>query len=268
MLTPDYLAFIINYEFLLTVLVLFVSANFIWRYWKARKIALIYLALTFTIFAFAIFFVALSHIYHLQIYPVLLQDYMFNGCLMPFRVQGHLYSNLSDWLIILTQGWLTGSIYIFAFSTALAELGNLFLYTFTLEAFLQTKKKWMILYSLVFVPLFILTLASFNVTLNFILAMIIGLMTYIPLTYLAVRALRITEKKVFRYGFLMMAMTSIFLALFFVFLFVEAALTEGWSIFVPIAWTMGLLASITAYVGYVLPNWFRKLVGEKNTKKA
>lgn len=265
MLTPGYLIFITNYEFLLTVLVLFVSTTFVWRYWKTRKTALIYLALTFTLFAFGTFFVALSHIYHLQIYPILFQDYMFNGYVVYFRIT-NFYANLSDWFIILTQGWLMGSIYIFAFSTALAELGNLFLYTFTLEAFLQTKRKWIILYSLVFVPLFILTLASFNVTLNFILAMIIGLMTYIPLTYLAVRALKMTEKKVFRYGFLMIVMTSIFLALFFVLLFVEAALTEGWSIFVPIAWTMGLLASITAYIGYVLPNWFRKLVGEKNTK--
>nr|MDO8082934.1 hypothetical protein [Candidatus Freyarchaeota archaeon] len=266
MLTPDYLIFIIDYEFLLTALVLFVSANFVWRFWKVRKIALIYLALTFILFAFATFFVAWSHIYHLQIYPVLLQDYMFAGFVFPFRIQGHFYSNLSDWFIILTQGWLTGSIYIFAFSIALAELGNLFLYTFSLEAFLQRKKKWILLYSLAFVPLFVLTLISFNVTLNFILAMIIGLMTYIPLVYLAVRAFRMTEKKVFRYGFLMIAMTSVFLALFFVFLFVESALTEGWSIFVPIAWTMGLIASISAYIGYALPNWFRRLAGEKTQK--
>jgi hypothetical protein len=267
MLTPDYLSFMINYEFLLTALVLFVSANFVWRYWKTRKIALIYLAITFTLFAFGTFFVALSHIYHLQIYPVLLQDYMLNGFLFPFRIQGHFYSNLSDWFIILTQGWLTGSIHIFAFSTELAELGNLFLYLFTLEAFLESKRKWMLPYALAFTPLFILTLISFNVTLNFILAMIIGLMTYIPLIYLSVRASRITEKKVFRYGFLMITMTSLFLALFFVFMFIEAALTEGWSIFILIAWTMGLLASISAYIGYVLPNWFRRLVGEKIKNK-
>lgn len=265
MLTPDYLAFLINYEFLLTILMLFVSANFIMRFWKVRKIPMIYLALTFILFALGVFFVALSHSDHFAIYPILLQDYMFNGHVVFFRIQGHLYANFTDWVIILFQGWLKGSVYIFALSIALAELGNLFLFAFSLEAFLKKKKKkkWMIIYSLIFAPLFILTLVSFNVTLNFILALIIGLMTYIPLIYLALRAYMMADQKVFRYGFLMIAATSVFLSLFFVFLFIEAAFTEGWSIFVPIGYTMGLLASISAYIGYVLPNWFRRLVGEK-----
>lgn len=263
MLTPDYLVFLINYEFLLTILVLFVSANFIWRFWKVRKIPLIYLALTFILFALGVFFVALSHMDHLAIYPILLRDYMYNGYVLSFRIQGHLFSVFTDWVIIIFQGWLKGTIYIFAFSIALAELGNLFLFAFSLKAFLEKKKKWLILYSLIFVPLFILTLISFNVTLNFMLAMIIGLITYIPLIYLAARAYKMTDQKVYRYGFLMIAMTSIFLSLFFVFLFIEGALTEGWSIFIPIGYTMGLLASISAYIGYVLPNWFRRLLGEK-----
>jgi hypothetical protein len=64
----------------------------------------------------------------------------------------------------------------------------------------------------------------------------------------------------------MIALTSVFLALFFLFFFIEAVLTEGWSIYVPIGWTMGLIASICAYIGYVLPNWFRRLAGEKTQK--
>ncbi|WXG39541.1 MAG: hypothetical protein WED07_01680 [Candidatus Freyarchaeum deiterrae] len=263
MLTPDYLVYLIYYEFLITALVLFVSANFIWRFWKVRKIALIYLALTFILFALAAFFVAWSHINHLSIYPILIQDWIYDGYVFPFRILGHFYSNLSDWFIILTQGWLTGSIYIFTFSFALADLANLFLYAFSLEAFLQKKRKWMALYSAAFAPLFIYPLIFFNVTSSFILATIVGLMTYIPLIYLAVKAFRESDKKLSRYGFVMIALTSVFLALFFVFFFIEAVLTEGWSIYVPIAWTMGLIASIFAYIGYVLPNWFRRLVGEK-----
>lgn len=263
MLTPDYLTFLINYEFLLTILVLFVSANFILRFWKLRKVPLIYLALTFILFALGVFFVALSHIDHFAIYPILLRDYMIDSYVLPFRIQGHFYSVLTDWVIIIFQGWLKGSIYIFSFSIALAAVGNLFLFAFTLEAFLQKKKRWMILYSIVFTPLFIIILVSFNVTLNFMLAMIIGLVTYIPLIYLSLKAAKITEKRLFRYGFIMISFTSVFLSLFFVFLFIEGALTEGWSIFVPIGYTMGLLAGISAYIGYVLPNWFRRLIREK-----
>ncbi|MHA1207971.1 MAG: hypothetical protein ACTSSA_04230 [Candidatus Freyarchaeota archaeon] len=262
MLTPDYLVFLVDYELLLTVLVLFVSANILWRFWRMRRIALLYLALVFILFSFAVFFTAWSHSYHLSLYPLLLQDYMYNGYMVFFRVQGQLYAKLTDWMVITMQGGLTGLIYIFAFSIALAELGNLFLFAFSIEAFLEEKRKWMALYALVFAPSFALTLVSFNVSLNFVLALVTGLITYIPLAYLSIKAMRMTEQRVYRYGFLMITLTAVFLSLFFVFLFVESALTEGWSIFIPIAWTMGLFAGISAYIGYVLPNWFRKLVGE------
>jgi hypothetical protein len=143
------------------------------------------------------------------------------------------------------------------------ELGCLFLFAFTLKAFLERKRKWMAVYSLIFAPAFILTLMSWDRATDAMLALIVGIITGIPLAYLSIKASRLTKKKAYRYGFLMIAASAVFLILFFAFNLVEGVVAREASIFLPIAWTMGLLASISAYIGYVLPNWFRRLVGEK-----
>lgn len=262
MLTPEYLTFLIDYELLVTLLLIFVSTTFIWRFWKVKRPAMLYLALTFILFSLAAFFVALSHGYHLLLYPIHLQEYIYNGIILDYRHPLQIYTQLLNYLMISTQDYLTASIYTFAFPFVLAELGNLFLYAFTLEAFLEKKIKWSILYLVIFIPIFVITLLTFELALNFMLALVIGLITYVPLIYLAFRAFRLTTQKVYRYGFILIIMTSVFLSLFFVFYFIDGTLTQGWSIFEPIAWTMGLLASISAYIGYVLPKWFRKIVGE------
>ncbi len=223
---------------------------------------MLYLALTFTLFPLAAFFVALNHSHHLLLYPIYLQEYIYNGIILDYRHPLQIYTRLLNYLVIYTQDYLTASIYTFAFPFVLAELGNLFLYAFTLETFLEKKTKWGIMYLVIFIPIFIITLLTFELPTNFMLALIIGLITYVPLIYLALRAFRLTTEKVYRYGFTLIIMTSVFLSLFFVFYFVDGTLTQGWSIFEPIAWTMGLLASISAYIGYVLPEWFRRLVGK------
>lgn len=262
MLTPGYLSLLINYELLVTLLLIFVSANFVWRFWKVKRLAMLYLALTFILFSLAAFCVALSHSYHLVLYPVHFQEYIYNGIILDYRHPLQIYTKLMNYTIIYTQDYLTASIYTFALPFVMAELGNLFLYSFTLNAFLEKKMKWIILYLVIFIPIFVITLLTFELALNFMLALVIGLITYVPLIYLALGAFRLTTEKVYRYGFILIMMTSVFLSLFFVFYFIDGTLTQGWSIFEPIAWTMGLLASICAYIGYVLPEWFRRIVGK------
>jgi hypothetical protein len=196
-------------------------------------------------------------------YIIIIQDYMLNSIFMLFNFHPSFYATIANSLTTIFGGYLIGSILTLTFSVTLAELGCLFLFAFTLKAFLERKRKWILVYSLIFVPTFILTLTSLNRTLDSMLALIIGLTTCIPLAYLSIKASELTKKKVFRYGFQLIAATAVFLALFFAFNSVEAVVAREASIFMPIAWTMGLLASITAYIGYVLPNWFRKLLGEK-----
>nr|MDO8082936.1 hypothetical protein [Candidatus Freyarchaeota archaeon] len=263
MSTLDILIFTLNCEILITILMIVVIATILWRFAKKRSAALLYLALFFILFTLGVYFAYESHRYQLSMYIIIIQDYMLNGIFMFFNVHPSLYATIANSLTTALGGYLIGSILTLTFSVTLAELGCLFLFAFTLKAFLERKRKWMLVYSLIFVPTFILTLTSLNRTSDSMLALIIGLITCIPLAYLSIKASGLTKKKAFRYGFLMIAATTVFLILFFAFNFVEGVVAREASIFMPIAWTMGLLASITAYIGYVLPNWFRRLVGEK-----
>ncbi len=203
------------------------------------------------------------HRYQLSMISVTLQDYILYGVFVSFNVRQSFYATIANWTIIASQGYLIGSIITLRLSIVLADLGCFFLFTFTLKAFLDKKKKWMLLYPLFFVPGLILTLPSLDRTLTSMPALMIGLVSCIPLAYLAIRASRLTKTKVYRYGFQMIALSTVFLVLFFLFNFAEGAVIREFSILMPLAWTMALVSSVSAYIGYILPNWFRKLVGEK-----
>ncbi|MFB0563855.1 MAG: hypothetical protein ACETWM_21870 [Candidatus Lokiarchaeia archaeon] len=262
----DILLYSLNVELLITILMLVLIATILWRFFKKRNLALLYLALFFILFALGVYFASVGHRYQLSMISVIIQDYMLYGVFVSFNVQQSFYATIADWTIMVSQGYLIGSIITLGLSIVLADIGCFFLFTFTLKAFLEKKKKWMLLYSLFFVAAFILTilnLPSLNRTLTSMIALMIGLVSCIPLAYLAIRAARLTKAKLYRYGFQMIAISTVFLILFFLFNFAEGAVIGEFSIFMPLAWTMGLVSSISAYIGYVLPNWFRKLIGEK-----
>nr|MDO8082935.1 hypothetical protein [Candidatus Freyarchaeota archaeon] len=265
MLTPDYLLYSVLYTIIVSLLIFLVSTIFIWRFGRTRKAIMFYLSLAFIIFSIALFAAGLSDYYNLSLFSVYLLVYTNNASNVYILFSGmldQLTFSIMEWIILIFQGKLISLIYTYTLSIILVDLANLSLYAFTLEAFAERKRRGILVYSVTFVPLFILTLMFLDSVLIYLLAFIIGLMTYVPLTYLAIRASRMVDQKVYRYGFLMIATTSIFLILFFALGFLDEIL--GFNIItIIIESVLVLAASIFAYVGYTLPNWFRKLAGSK-----
>ncbi len=87
---------------------------------------------------------------------------------------------------------------------------------------------------------------------------------YVLLTYYAFRESKRTEQEVYRKGFQAIALGFIANLMVFVFFLLDSILiliddtSPGYSIFVDLAWISGLVAAFLFYLGYILPEWFRK----------
>lgn len=92
---------------------------------------------------------------------------------------------------------------------------------------------------------------------------------YILLTYFAFRESKRTEQEIYRRGFQAIGIGFVANLLVFVFFLIDSILilfepgSPGYSIFVDLAWICGFVAAFCFYIGYILPDWFRKRIEKK-----
>jgi hypothetical protein len=162
---------------------------------------------------------------------------------------------------------------------AFSLIGNVFLYYFTDDIFFDEENRKTYLKEFI-------TLAN-GVTLGFLMVFIFQVQSApfleIPGTYISVhlliwhvlvstigfiilfvRAIQSTIKantRVSRGGFLMISFSAIFEMLVFVFFFLDLFTGAGYTGWYFVAWVSASLAGICSMIGYLMPNWFRRLLG-------
>ncbi len=158
-------------------------------------------------------------------------------------------------------------------------LGNVFLYYFTEDIFFDEDSRIPYLKDFI-------TLAN-GVTVGFLLIFIFQLQSapflelpgiYIPphlliwhvvvstfgFLILFVKAFQATIRantRVSRGGFLMISFSAIFEMLVFVFFFADRFAGAGYTIWYFVAWVTASLAGLCSMIGYLMPSWFRRVLG-------
>ncbi|MEX2752387.1 MAG: hypothetical protein Q6366_010945 [Candidatus Freyarchaeota archaeon] len=85
----------------------------------------------------------------------------------------------------------------------------------------------------------------------------LGLVTQGLLIYYSIKAMRITDSKVYKRGFLLVSFTAVLFITFFLSYLLDSLL-GGWTIFLFVGWTLVMISATPTYIGYILPDWFRK----------
>ncbi|TFF96187.1 MAG: hypothetical protein EU547_06715 [Promethearchaeota archaeon] len=105
------------------------------------------------------------------------------------------------------------------------------------------------------------------------LFLLYNVVVYIFLAFYAFRESRKTEDKVYRTGFRVIALGQIANIIVFVFFLLDSILilfnpgSPGYSIFIDLAWITAIIASFLFYLGFILPNWFRKIIKSEDKPK-
>ncbi|PWI46457.1 hypothetical protein CEE45_16770 [Candidatus Heimdallarchaeota archaeon B3_Heim] len=162
---------------------------------------------------------------------------------------------------------------------AFSLLGNVFLYYFTEDIFFDEDTKITNLRE-------VITLAN-GITLGFLMIFIFQLQSapflelpgeYISIhlliwhvivstvgfLILLVKAFQATinsNTRLARGGFFMISLTAVFEILVFVFFFLDRFSPEGYTYWYFIAWLTASIAGLSSMIGYLMPNWFKRLLG-------
>ncbi|MFX1295194.1 MAG: hypothetical protein ACFFD2_10135 [Promethearchaeota archaeon] len=99
--------------------------------------------------------------------------------------------------------------------------------------------------------------------------LIFNLIIYIVLFSYAYKESRRTEDEIMKKGFFVIALGQIANMFVFIFFLTDSIYSTlnptftGYSIFIYLAWISAMIAAILFYVGYILPNWFRKIISKE-----
>lgn len=156
-------------------------------------------------------------------------------------------------------------------------LGNVFLYYFTENIFFEEPKQYLretitfgngITFG--FLMISILQIQSFpflEIPGEYIAShlliwhVLISSIGFLILLIKATQSAFQAEARLQRAGFLMIAITAIFELVVFVFFFADRFLGAGYTIWYFLAWVSASLAGLFAMIGYLMPNWFRRIFG-------
>ena len=151
--------------------------------------------------------------------------------------------------------------------------GNMFLFAFIDDIFLERKKRLLMLVTAlnaITIGLMIPQISTEkNTYLNALNATIFhavnSLIVGITLAYLSFREMKKSQEKVARIGFFLIGSFGVLLLMVFAsfgvdLLLIALKISEGYSIFYYLAWLFEALTSLCGYIGYIMPNWFKKLV--------
>ncbi len=255
---------LVIYEILMAVLLLAFSIIFAVRYRQKQRKAIRYLSLTYLMFTFGALFAAYGHLIYTKYWGLILMDYT----LVPFLLTGYfipldfvrpvlLFDQLTLSLVLHAEGYPIFLVYQWSAALIAAAIGHLFIYLFTLEAFKEVKRKYVVPYLIFLGVVIAFLIGNINITFNWFLAFTLGLVTQGLLIYYAIKAMRLTDSKVYKRGFLLVSFTALLFILFFMSYLVDS-LIGGWTIFLFVGWTLALISAVPTYIGYILPDWFRK----------
>lgn len=198
------------------------------------------------------------------------------------------FIGLASWFLswIFSGLAVTKSPFIYWFSLPLGYsfviIYDIFLFLFTIHIFLDEKEKRVIpiaiigvvLIAFLFLPTnywgldpLVTDPPSTRVAIQAVF-LIFNMVIYILLGYLAIKASRKADERITRIGFQTIAVSQFFNISIFVFFLLDAVIillndpSPGYSLFIYLAWIFALVAGFLAYLGYILPKWFRKLFKE------
>nr|MDO8080796.1 hypothetical protein [Candidatus Freyarchaeota archaeon] len=273
MISLNLLYQLIIYEILIAVLLLVIGVIFAVRWREKRSAALKYLALTYFVFIFGALFAAYGHTIYTKYWGLMILDYawvpyLLTGYIIPLNIPRAIliFDPTVLSIVLHFEGYPTTLVYQWSASLIAAAIGHLFIYLFTLSAFKEVKRKYVAPYAIFIGAVIFVLIVNLYITINWFLAFTVGLVTQGTLIYYAIKAMRLTESKLYKRGFLLISFTAVIFILFFGCYLVDSLL-GGWTIFLFVGWTLVLISAIPTYVGYVLPDWFRRRY-EKPKQKA
>ncbi|MEM3586857.1 MAG: hypothetical protein QXO71_05980, partial [Candidatus Jordarchaeaceae archaeon] len=213
---------LVIYEILMAVLLLIIGIIFTVRWREKQSAALKYLALTYFMFIFGTLFAAYGHIIYTKYWFLLWLDYtwipyLLTGYVIPIDIPRiiTIFDRTTLSIVINFEGYLTTLIYQWSASLIFAAIGHLFIYLFTLSAFKEVNRKYVIPYAVFIGAVILILMVNLNITINWMLAFTVGLVTQGILIYYSIKAMRLTESKLYKRGFLLVSFTAVLFVLFF-----------------------------------------------------
>jgi hypothetical protein len=224
-------------------------------------------------FIFGTLFAAYGHIIYTKYWGLLLLDYawipyLLTGYIIPINIPRifNIFDPTTLSIVLHVEGYPTTLVYQWSASLIFAAIGHLFIYLFTLSAFKEVKRKYVAPYAIFIGAVIFVLLVNLNITINWGLAFTVGLVTQGLLIYYSIKAMRLTESKLYKRGFLLVSFTAVLFILFFACYLLDSLL-GGWTIFLFVGWTLVLISAIPTYIGYVLPEWFRRRYEKPKERK-
>lgn len=255
---------LVVYEILMAILLLGFSVLFAQRYREKQRKAIKYLALTYFMFTLGALMAAYGHLIYTKYWGLILMDYtiipyLLTGYPIPLDMQRVLliFDQTTTSIILHFEGYPTLLVYQWSAALIPAAIGHLFIYLFTLEAFKEVKIKYVVPYLIFMGVVIAFLIGNIYITINWFLIFMLGLVTQGLLIYYSIKAMRITDSKVYKRGFLLVSFTAVLFILFFLSYLLDSVL-GGWTIFLFVGWTLVMISATPTYIGYILPDWFRK----------
>ena len=161
---------------------------------------------------------------------------------------------------------------------------NIFLVLFTIQIFLDKDNKKAIPFIIAGIIIGVLLFLPTNYwgvdviegvdppstrVIVFVIFLLYNAIVYILMIYLAFRESKRTEQELYKKGFQAIAFGFIMNLLVFVFFMGDSILlllnpgSIGFSIFISLAWSTAIVAGFLFYIGYIMPEWFRKRYEKK-----
>ena len=186
--------------------------------------------------------------------------YLVTGYFIPFGLVAMVFTtfnNMVTWIVFSMESYPIFLIFQWSASLMAGVVGHLFIYLFVLSAFKEVKRKFVAPYAVFIGAVIVVLIVNGAVTINWFLAFTVGLVTQSLLIYYSIKAMRLTDSKLYKRGFQLMSLTAVIFILFFASYLIDNLL-GGWTIFLFVGWTLALTSAVPTYIGYVLPDWFRK----------
>ena len=84
------------------------------------------------------------------------------------------------------------------------------------------------------------------------------------LAWLSLKERKKTKEKISRTGFLLISLYGTFILLLFLSFGIDLAIVsatgKGYSIFYYLSWFFALAGLVSGYLGYIMPDWFRRII--------
>jgi len=151
-------------------------------------------------------------------------------------------------------------------------LSNVFLFAFTNGIFLNNKIKYLIPITILnsisiglFIPRISIKQGSYaNAFLIVLYHAFNSIIIMVILIWLSLKERKKTKEIIPRTGFLLISLYGFFILLLFLSFGIDLAIVsttgKGYSLFYYLSWFFALVGLVSGYLGYIMPDWFRKVI--------